>query len=347
MVTDSMTKKDPKVKVHSALVFPANNPIGLDMCKDLVHGEKKERCEKVIAVCTQASDEWVEQLKMLGATCQVVILVNPVHMDSWKEALKDEKADAMLLVTVPTTAQHKDSNGHPHPETPNGVAQSFERAVELAPELGVKCLLVLTAFCADDSKYKIFHEIYSAIDSCAQKHFRGKMAVLFHQLVFETLLLNHEEIRRESKLSWPVSATSQCCPLALDDVISCVSEAMYQSIGKKDAGKKDAPPEVPKRFYLTGSDSMTPQNMIDAMSKSYKNSIVYNKVEIHQWKHSLQGKLSPLAISLIMELFEMMEDSKLMRYSDDAEMLLGQKPGSFDKWLGKHQDDFCGPRKQT
>jgi len=216
----------------------------------------------------------------------------------------------------------------------------MENALHMTSELHCKAVVVSAAFAANDSKYKYWHHIYQSIERAGKKHFKGECAVLFHNLFFEALYLNRDEITRESSLSWPISEDSNACPLAMLDFARCCTTVAHKLI--KHENKMMS--HKHKEFLVTGREKLTPGDMTQLMADSFNMDVEYNEVDVKQWKRMIEEMriFTPLQIALIMEEFEMMEDGRLKKRTDEFKKLVGEEPIEFSEWVDENRDKFQG-----
>ncbi|TPX42338.1 hypothetical protein SeMB42_g05169, partial [Synchytrium endobioticum] len=332
---------------HNYMVYPANGSLGYEICRELVEGEfkkgsieiqKKKRVHKVIAVCCSRDAKWVDKLKNLGGVVHVINLDNATRVESWRKALKHCNVDCMMLCTEPPNVKRRDTNGHAHEMSPEQFATSMEVAVEMTSHLYCSCLCVSTAYCADDAKYKTWYRLYSAIDKAADRHFRGYRSVIYHNLMFEALFLNRDEILKDKKLSWPVSPSSEATPVALHDYSRCCVAVMSHMLKHETTALAHRRAD----YRVTGAARMSPQEMIDMMSSSFDKSIEYKQVQRKEWRKSAADSLSPLQIRCLEEIFDMMEDGNLHNRTKEVKHLTHKTPMSFQSWLKDHEKDFQG-----
>ncbi|TPX37149.1 hypothetical protein SmJEL517_g01038 [Synchytrium microbalum] len=347
MVTESMTSS----KKHCVLVFPANGCMGYDMCRELCEGAKKEHLEEVYAVCCSSEGKWVDKLKDLGKKCKVICLDKPTDMDCWKKHVT-RKVDCMMLCTDPSAMRHMKSKVA---EDYADMAKAMECAVEMCHHLNCKCMVETTAYCADDSKYKMWHRIHQCIEMAAEKHFKGHCCVMYHNMMFECIMTNREELRQEKKLSWPVSPNAECCPMSMCDMACCCIEGMRECMKEMDSGSASgvmasvmqstgmgAASKKHMKYHLTGKDMMTPQMMMDMMSQNLGQAYSYQQVDENQWKQMVQNHMGMMEIEMMMECFRMMDDGKMKHCTHDMKKLCDREPMNMADWIRKHQAEF-GP----
>jgi hypothetical protein len=348
MVTESMTG----AKKHCVLVFPANGYMGYDMCRDLVEGAKKEHCEEVYAVCCSSEGKFVSKLKDLGKKCKVICLDMASNMDCWKKQVKD-KVDCMMLCTDPSAMRHH--QGKATEESHADMAKAMECAVEMCHHLSCQCIVETTAYCADDAKYKMWHHIHNCMEKAMEKHFKGHCCVMYHQMMFECMMMNRNEIRQGMKMSWPVSQNAECCPMSMCDVACCCIEGMQHCMKEMESGSASGliasvmsstgmttSSKKCSKYHLTGKDMMTPQNMMDVMSQSLGQDYKFQKCDETQWKKMVQDQLCMMEIEMALECFRMMEDGKMKHCTHDMKKLTDREPMKMADWIRKHQAEF-GP----
>jgi hypothetical protein len=312
------------------------------MCRDLVEGAKKDHCEEVYAVCCSSEGKFVQKLKDLGKKCKVICLDMPSDMDCWKKQVKD-KADCMMLCTDPSAMRHM--KGKASEESHADMAKAMECAVEMCQHLNCKCIVETTAYCADDSKYKMWHHIHNCMQKAMEKHFKGHCCVMYHQMMFECMMMNREELRQEKKLSWPCSPNAECCPMSMCDIACCCIDCMCECMKEMESGSASgmgASSKKMMKYHLTGKDMMSPQMMMEMMSKNLGQNYQYQKCDESQWKKMVQGHLCMMEIEMALECFRMMEDGKMKHCTHDMKKLTGREPMNMSDWINKHQAEF-GP----
>jgi len=368
-----------KDEQHTVLVFPANSAIGYETCKGLCHGENKETVHEVLAVCNNSKDQWVDKLKEMGKHVKVICIDQPMREENWKRHLKGQRVECMMLITAPNHHMAQGGGrGRRMDETAErgrmgemvrNFVRSLEVPMEMAKDLKCKNLVMTMAMGANDSEYKLWHYIFQCMEKTAMKHFKAKdVMMLCHNMLFEILFLNKEEIQHRHMLPWPVSENCEACPLSLCDMGTCCASAVLEMMGEEKGGdpgerderdvifvldldNADVVDALKKRgnkkmdhLKITGRDKMTPRDMIDAMSHGLNMDIQYHQVHANQYKSMLMRKrmMTPLQIQAIIEMFQMMEDGHLAKCSNDSDDLMDKKPEHFDKWLQDHANDFSG-----
>jgi len=243
----------------------------------------------------------------------------------------------MLCVSPSASRYHEKMGQKTADEAAQHMAKSMEMAMEMTSHMHTRCLCMATCFTAEDSKYKFWHHIYSTMEMAAKKHYKGDCCTVFNQIRFECMMHSQDEIRQNKMMSWPVSANAECCPMAMCDMCCCCISAMCHMM-------KEAAPETMKgrhqKYHVTGMDMVSPQVMMDMMSRSLNMPVKYNQVSQDEWKGMMQERMCPLEMCCYMEVFQMMEDGKLKKCTDLCKKLTGKEPMRIDKWMKDHEADF-------
>jgi hypothetical protein len=320
------------------MVYPANGYMGYMMCKEMVHESKhgKMHVKEVLAVCF-GNGGMYEKLKEMRKPIKMIVLKDASRMSEWKKEMKGRECDAMMLCT----------EGAPHHRNQTEMArdddvaevlkkftESMENAIEMTRHMNCETVAISTAFAADESKYKTWNHIYTAMEQACKKHLKGNCATLFHNMMFEALYLSREEVKRKGTLSWPASGDAKFYSLSAVDFIRCCICVMDKMMNSKSMDSKH------KKYHVTGRDKMTPCQMVASMSEVFDRDIQYNEVDCREWRKMMEkmGLLSPLAMRLVEEVFEMMDKGDLKKCTDECKKLTGRKPMNFVEWLEEHRD---------
>jgi hypothetical protein len=332
-------------KSNTVLVYPANGYKGYMICKELTresnsHGQGMQ-VKEVLAVCCGTGGMY-EKLKGLGRPIKTIVLEDASRLSEWKKEIKDRKCDVMMVSTdgVPVS-HHKMRSARDARDELKMFSKSLENAVEMCPPMSCKALLVSTAFCANESKYETWNHMYKAVQKAAHKHVKGECAVLFNNMMFETLFLSRREIVEDNMLLWPVSEDAKACPLALSDYGRCCIAVMSRLL----KGEKKTMSNRQKDYYLTGAEKLTPSDMTDVMNELLDIDVEYSEVDRKEWRKMIEEdhEISELQIQLMEEVFEMMKKGCLKKRTDECEKLTGRKPMSFEDWVEKHREEFEQP----
>lgn len=337
-------------KSSTIMVYPANGYIGYMICKELSshHSSNDAQNMEVLAICCGEGGMY-DRLKDMGKPIKKIIVLNDAfRMSEWKKELKDLKCDAMMLCAEGAPQHHKtrrmaslEERGKE--EGLKKFTNSIENALEMARHMECKSVTVTTAFAADESNYKTWNQIYKTMEKACKKNFKGNYAVLFHNMMFECLYLNREEITRENLVSWPVSEDAKFCPMSAMDLAQCcicVMKKMMQN--EKMIMGSGGISQTFKKFHVTGRDKMTPGDMMDMMSNSLNMELQYNEVNRKEWSRMMEkeGMLSYLEICLAEEVFDMMGRGNLKKCTDECKKLTNHTPMRCEEWLDEHRDKF-------
>ncbi|TPX35188.1 hypothetical protein SeLEV6574_g08207 [Synchytrium endobioticum] len=217
-------------------------------------------------------------------------------------------------------------------------ADLFECAMEMTRYMHCDAVAVSTAFAADDAKYKHWNHLYKSLQRACKKHFRGESCVVFHNMMFDALYLNREEIKRDGTMSWPVAEDAKACAMSGMDVTRCCMQVMQKMI---KCGNQ-ATAHLHKEYHVTGSDKLTPADMMDMMCRSFDMDIEYNEADPKEWRKMMKDMrmLSSLDICLMEEGFQMMKDGCFKKCTNECRKLTGEKPMEMGEWLDEHRDMF-------
>ncbi|TPX44354.1 hypothetical protein SeMB42_g04354 [Synchytrium endobioticum] len=320
------------------IVYPANGHIGYMICKDLVHGDHMGNVKEVLAICCGEGGMY-DKLKEMGKPIKTIVMHDADKMSDWKKHMKDRHCDVMMLCCEGAPHHHKVGMTREDEKAQMmKFGKSLECAMEMTHHMRCKGVAVSTAFCADDAKYKMWNYLLKCIEKAGKKHFKGDCAVLYHNMMFEALYLNREEIMQDGTMSWPVSEDAKMCPMSLCDFTCCCVEVMCKMM----KGGNKAMAHGHKEYHVTGRDKMTPADMMDMMSDSMNMDISYNEVDRKEWKRMMQDMqmLSPMQIGLCEEMFKMMEDGGLKKCTEECKKLTGRKPMEFGNWIKEHRNSF-------
>ncbi|TPX33788.1 hypothetical protein SeLEV6574_g08347 [Synchytrium endobioticum] len=97
-----------------------------------------------------------------------------------------------------------------------------------------------------------------------------------------------------------------------------------------------------REYHVTGRDKLTPRDMMEMMSDSFDMDVDYNEVDQKEWRRMMQDMrmLSPLQICLMEEVFQMMDDGRLKKCTDECQKLTGEQPMELSEWADEHRDKF-------
>ncbi|TPX47227.1 hypothetical protein SeLEV6574_g02780 [Synchytrium endobioticum] len=333
-------------KNSTILVYPANGYMGYMICKEIVHESQRKaqmrNVNEVIAVCCGEGGMY-EKLKGMGKPIKTIVMHNADNMSEWKSQMKDRKCDVMMLCMEGAPPHHKktgmarDESGK-EKEHVKKFAESLECAVEMTRHMHCEAVAISTAFAADDSKYKHWLHLYKSFEKAGKKYFKGECGVIFHNMMFDALYLNRDEIMRDGTISWPVAEDAKACPISAVDVARCCMEVMHKMMkgGNKTMAHRH------KEYHVTGREKLTPGDMVEMMCDSFDMEIQYNEVDRKEWRKMMDKMqmLSLLDISLMEERFQMMDDGRFKKCTNECHKLIGEKPMDLGEWLDDHRDKF-------
>jgi nucleoside-diphosphate-sugar epimerase len=314
------------------MVYPANGYMGYTMCKEMVRESKQ-----VIAVCCGTGGMY-EKLKEMGKSVKMMMVLDDAsRMSEWKKEMKDCKCDAMMLC-MEGAPHHKKSEMSRGDEQEHlkKFTESMENAIEMTRHMNCKTVVMSGCIAADESKYKAWNHIYKAMEKACKKHLKGNCATVFHNMMLESLYLSRDEIMDENTLSWPVPDDVKFCPMGAEDVARCCICAMHKMMTSKTSDLKH------KKYDVTGRDKMTPDDLVDMMSRVFGMEIEYNEVGRKEWRKMMEetGMLCPLEICLAEEAFEMMKKGEFKKCTDECKKLTQRKPVKCEDWLEEHKGKF-------
>lgn len=173
---------------------------------------------------------------------------------------------------------------------------------------------------------KLFDEIETYL---RDSEFQGEYTILRTNPFSHVLLLYRHQIAKNNELQAP-AGDGKVALLDMDDV----SVAVRMLVGMEDGQRKKHDKQI---YRLTGSRSMTFDDMCSIMSKVTGKSIKYKKITRDEAQTLLlKTELPELERNILLDEYDLVRAGKMDFVTQDFRKVTGKDPTTFEKWCQDH-----------